>query len=76
MNFQSTYFSKKMLAEGWHRVRLNRSHHWGIYRDSQHWCEERIEFKDWVYIFSTSDLESEYWFKHEQDAVMFALKWL
>jgi hypothetical protein len=23
-----------------------------------------------------SDLESEYWFKHERDAVMFALRWL
>ena len=73
MNFQFTYFSKKMLAEEWHRVRLNRSHHWGIYRDSQHWCEETIELGDWRCLIH--DWRLDYWFKHEQDAVMFALRW-
>ena len=76
MSFQYRYFSKKFLALGWHRVPF-RGHVRVVYHSAlQHWCEERIEFKDWVYILNDSDLESEYWFKHERDAVMFALRWL
>jgi hypothetical protein len=33
------------------------------------WCREKISWKDWYHT-----LEG-FWFKHEQDAVLFVLRW-
>jgi len=34
------------------------------------WCREQIDLQNWDYT------RAGFWFKHEQDAIMFSLKWL
>jgi len=55
--------------EGWHRVLV--PDRFANQTPKKEWCWEQFKWSEWV-LFN----DGEYWFLHERDAVMFALRWL
>jgi hypothetical protein len=58
-----------LQEEGWHRVRA--SDRFANTTPREQWCWEQFKWNEWIRFGY-----GEYWFLHERDAVLFALRWL